>query len=153
MPEASRPTRAWARLIVLAWLSSPPAKANPTPAKFTHNTPLEVAWTLVPILVLVFIGSFSLPALFNQVEIPEADLTVKVTGNPEGESVFRVEQPRGELFYYIRANGTKNLERMRVRTPTFANVPPLLHMLPGCKLPDVPVIVLSIDPCISCTER
>ena len=57
------------------------AKANPTPAKFTHNTPLEVAWTLVPILVLVFIGSFSLPALFNQVEIPEADLTVKVTGN------------------------------------------------------------------------
>ena len=74
-------------------------------------------------------------------------------GNPEGESVFRVEQPRGELFYYIRANGTKNLERMRVRTPTFANIPALLHMLPGCKLPDVPVIVLSIDPCISCTER
>ena len=85
--------------------------------------------------------------------LPESELTVKVTGNPEGESVFRVEQPRGELFYYIRANGTKNLERMRVRTPTFANVPPLLHMLPGCKLPDVPVIVPSIDPCISCTER
>ena len=85
--------------------------------------------------------------------LPESELTVKVTGNPEGESVFRVEQPRGELFYYIRANGTKHLERMRVRTPTFANVPPLLHMLPGCKLPDVPVIVLSIDPCISCTER
>ena len=57
------------------------AKANPTPAKFTHNTPIEVAWTLVPILILVFIGSFSLPALFNQVEIPEPDLTVKVTGN------------------------------------------------------------------------
>lgn len=57
------------------------SKANPTPAKFTHNTPLEVAWTLVPILVLVFIGSFSLPALFDQMEIPQADLTVKVTGN------------------------------------------------------------------------
>ncbi len=57
------------------------AKANPTPAKFTHNTPIEVAWTLVPILVLVFIGSFSLPALFDQMEIPAADLTVKVTGN------------------------------------------------------------------------
>ncbi len=57
------------------------AKANPTPAKFTHNTPVEVVWTLVPILVLVFIGSFSLPALFDQMEIPAADLTIKVTGN------------------------------------------------------------------------
>ena len=57
------------------------AKANPVPAKFTHNTPVEVAWTLIPILVLVFIGSFSLPALFDQMEIPAADLTVKVTGN------------------------------------------------------------------------
>ncbi len=57
------------------------AKANPVPAKFTHNTPLEVAWTLIPILVLVFIGSFSLPALFNQMEIPTPDLTIKVTGN------------------------------------------------------------------------
>lgn len=57
------------------------AKRNPVPAKFTHNTPIEVLWTLVPVLVLVFIGSFSLPALFNQVEIPPADVTVKVTGN------------------------------------------------------------------------
>lgn len=57
------------------------SRANPTPAKFTHNTPLEVAWTLVPILVLVFIGSFSLPALFDQIEIPKADMTIKVTGN------------------------------------------------------------------------
>lgn len=85
--------------------------------------------------------------------LPDTELAVKVTGNPEGESIFRVEQPRGELMYYIRANGTKMLERVRVRTPTFANVPPLLAMLPGCNLPDVPVIVLSIDPCVSCTER
>ena len=85
--------------------------------------------------------------------LPESELTVKVPGNPDGETIFRTEQPRGEVFYYIRANGTKMLERVRVRTPTFANVPALLHMLPGCKLPDAPVIVLSIDPCISCTER
>ena len=57
------------------------AKRNPVPAKFTHNTPIEILWTLVPVLVLVFIGSFSLPALFDQVEIPPADVTVKVTGN------------------------------------------------------------------------
>jgi Ni,Fe-hydrogenase III large subunit len=85
--------------------------------------------------------------------IPDGDIAVPVKGTPEGEIVHRTEQPRGEVFYYIRGNGTKNLERLRVRTPTFANIPPLLHMLPGCELANVPVIVLSIDPCISCTER
>ena len=57
------------------------AKRNPVPAKFTHNTPIEIAWTLIPIVILVFIGSFSLPALFHQEEMPVADLTLKITGN------------------------------------------------------------------------
>jgi len=58
-------------------------RANPTPARFTHNTPLEIAWTLGPVLVLVFIGSFSLPQLFKQQDFAsvQADLTIKVTGN------------------------------------------------------------------------
>jgi cytochrome c oxidase subunit 2 len=55
-------------------------RANPTSAKFTHNSPLEVAWTLVPILILVLIGAFSLPILFKQQEIPEGDINIKVTG-------------------------------------------------------------------------
>lgn len=55
--------------------------ANPKPARFTHNSPLEVTWTVVPIVILVFIGAFSLPILFKQQEIPEADITIKVTGN------------------------------------------------------------------------
>ncbi|EPR44069.1 nickel-dependent hydrogenase large subunit [Desulfovibrio sp. X2] len=85
--------------------------------------------------------------------LPGGETQVKVKGNPEGEAVSRVEQPRGELFYYLKANGTKFMERVRIRTPTFANIPPLLAMLPGIELADVPVVVLSIDPCISCTER
>jgi cytochrome c oxidase subunit 2 len=55
-------------------------KANPTPGSFTHNSPLEVAWTIGPIVILVFIGVFSLPVLFKQQEIPEGDITIKVTG-------------------------------------------------------------------------
>lgn len=55
-------------------------RRNPDPDSFTHNTPIEVAWTVVPIVILVFIGSFSLPVLFKQQEIPEADITIKVTG-------------------------------------------------------------------------
>lgn len=55
-------------------------RANKEPAKFTHNTPLEVAWTLVPILILIFIGAFSLPVLFKQQEIPEGEVVIKATG-------------------------------------------------------------------------
>ncbi len=57
------------------------AKANPVPKRFTHNTPLEVAWTLIPIVILVVIGSFSLPILFKQQEIPVGEVTIKATGN------------------------------------------------------------------------
>ncbi len=56
------------------------ARANPTPATFSHNTPVEVTWTLVPLAILVFIGAFSLPVLFNQQEIPEGDVVIKATG-------------------------------------------------------------------------
>jgi ech hydrogenase subunit E len=85
--------------------------------------------------------------------LPVGELAVAVKDKPAGEIVTRVEQPRGELLYYLKASGKKNLDRVRIRTPTFANIPPLLAMLPGVELADVPVVVLSIDPCISCTER
>ena len=56
-------------------------RANPNPASFTHNSPVEIAWTVIPVLILTLIGVYSLPVLFKQQEIPEADLTIKVTGN------------------------------------------------------------------------
>ena len=86
-------------------------------------------------------------------KIPDGEIAVKVTGNPEGEYFSRAEQPRGELVHYVRGNGTKFLARSRIRTPTLTNIPPLVKMLQGCELADVPVIVLSIDPCIGCMER
>jgi Ni,Fe-hydrogenase III large subunit len=86
-------------------------------------------------------------------KIPEGPIDVKVTGAPDGEYFMRAEQPRGELVHYLKGNGSKFLVRSRIRTPTLTNIPPLIKMLQGCELADVPVIVLSIDPCISCTER
>lgn len=77
----------------------------------------------------------------------------KVVGSPNGEAFFRAEQPRGEAVYYVRGNGTRFLERFRVRTPTFANVPAVVKLLKGVELADVPTIILTIDPCISCMER
>ena len=56
------------------------AKANPIPSKTTHNTLIEVAWTLVPVLILVVVAVPSFRLLFQQLDIPKADLTVKATG-------------------------------------------------------------------------
>ena len=72
------------------------AKKNPVPARFTHNTKLEIAWTLGPVLILILIGSFSLPILFKQLEIPEPDLTIKVTGN---QWYWNYEYPDNEFNF------------------------------------------------------
>lgn len=86
-------------------------------------------------------------------KIPGGEIAVPVKGNPMGSYAMRVEQPRGEGVYYVKGNGTKFLDRVRLRTPTFANIAPMVQTLKGCKLSDVPLYILSIDPCISCTER
>ena len=56
------------------------AKANPVPSKTTHNTLIEVAWTLIPVLILVAIAVPSFRLLFLQLDTPKADLTIKATG-------------------------------------------------------------------------
>jgi len=87
-------------------------------------------------------------------QIPDGDIAVEIKGkHPEGEFIGRLEQPRGEAYYYSKGSGKKYLERMRVRTPTNANIPALVKTLQGCELADVPVLIMTIDPCISCTER
>lgn len=86
-------------------------------------------------------------------KIPEGEIETKVTGSPDAEYFARTEQPRGEVIHYIKGDGSKHLKRLRIRTPTFTNIPPLLKMLEGCQLADVPVIVITIDPCIGCSER
>ena len=88
-------------------------------------------------------------------KIPAGDISVKVKGNPEpgARAANVLEQPRGECYYYAQGNGTKFLERMRMRTPTSQNLAGMVEALKGCDLADVNMVILTIDPCISCTER
>lgn len=86
-------------------------------------------------------------------KMPAGDIAVDVKGMPNGEYFNRVEQPRGEAVYYVKADGTKFLNRFRLRTPTFANLAGLCEMLKGAEYADVGILALTIDPCISCTER
>ena len=87
--------------------------------------------------------------------MPQGPIAVDVKGAPAdgAESSMVVEQPRGECYYYARGNGTKYLDRMRMRTPTSQNLAGMTVALAGCDLADVNTIILTIDPCISCTER
>lgn len=89
-------------------------KRNPTPASFTHHTPVEVAWTIVPILILVAIGAWSLPILFRQQEIPAADLTIKAIGNQWYWSYEYVDEDFGFDSYMI---GAPALGGDNVKTP------------------------------------
>jgi len=72
------------------------AKSNPTPRKFTHNTVLEVIWTAVPVIILIIIAIPSLKLLFLQMDIPEADVTIKATGN---EWYWTYEYPDEEIEF------------------------------------------------------
>lgn len=72
---------------------------------------------------------------------------------PTGEAIAKSEAPRGELIYYARSNGSAIPERIKWRVPTYQNWGALSVMLPGSKIADIPVVIGSIDPCISCTER
>lgn len=72
---------------------------------------------------------------------------------PVGEAIAKCEAPRGELIYYVRISDSPKPERVKWRVPTFMNWDALRFMLKDAKISDIAIIVNSIDPCISCTER
>jgi Ni,Fe-hydrogenase III large subunit len=72
---------------------------------------------------------------------------------PPGESTARAEAPRGELFYYLKSDGSDIPCRVKIRTPSFVNIPAIESISVGQYLADMPLIQASIDPCCSCTDR
>lgn len=88
-------------------------------------------------------------------ELPEGELEVKRMPRrlKPGEVVSRVEAPRGELFYFIKSNGSDQPDRIKVRTPTLCNMASVLATTVGSQLADVPMILVGIDPCFSCNDR
>ncbi|SMO53403.1 ech hydrogenase subunit E [Balnearium lithotrophicum] len=85
--------------------------------------------------------------------LPEGNIKVSVKGLPKGEMFVRVEAPRGELFYYIKASKKLVLDRLRIKVPTFSNIPVMKELFVGMDYSDVPATVISFDPCLSCTAR
>ncbi|MDR2160538.1 MAG: nickel-dependent hydrogenase large subunit [Desulfovibrio sp.] len=85
--------------------------------------------------------------------MPEGERNARLSAIPAGEAVARTEAPRGELFYYVRADGSDVPLRLKWRVPSYLNWEALAVMMKDCAVADVTLIVNSIDPCISCTER
>ena len=86
--------------------------------------------------------------------MPEGPIVLKeMVSVPPGESMARSEAPRGELVYFLRSDGTDTPQRLKWRVPTYMNWEALQVMMANCQVADIPLIVNSIDPCISCMER
>ena len=85
--------------------------------------------------------------------LPEGELVIETKAFPEGEAINRLEAPRGELFYYAKGNKTQVLERLKIKAPTFSNVPSMVESFTGNEYASAPAIIASYDPCLSCTSR
>ncbi len=112
------------------------SKANPVPSKTTHNTMIEVVWTVVPILILVVIAIPSFRLLYLQRNIPAADMTIKVIGNPSWNWTYEYPDLGLNEDGSAKASFTAYLreEAKDIETAKTANVPYLLAT-------DVPVVV------------
>ncbi len=71
----------------------------------------------------------------------------------EGEGIGHCEAPRGEVFHYVRSNGTNMPFRHKIRAPTYVNLPSFKACVIGQQLADAMLVVAAMDPCYSCTER
>jgi ech hydrogenase subunit E len=86
--------------------------------------------------------------------LPEGELIARIPRRIKpGEAISRVEAPRGELFYFVKSNGSDTPERVKVRTPTIFNMTSVVKLAVGHQLADIPLILAGIDPCFSCNDR
>jgi ech hydrogenase subunit E len=82
------------------------------------------------------------------------ELKVRWGGKPKGgEQLHLVEAPRWENIHYIVSKGERTPYRVRIRPPTFANMQCAATILEDAKISEIPAAVISLDPCLSCTER
>ncbi len=85
--------------------------------------------------------------------LPGGEIDADIKSVPPGEGVGHAEAPRGEVFHYVRSDGTNRPVRHKVRAPTFMNLPTYRESVVGETIADATIILAAIDPCYCCTER
>ena len=101
-------------------------KANPVPSKTTHNALLEVAWTVIPVLILVVIAIPSFRLLKLQLEVPQSDMTLKVTGNQWRWTYEYPKESGGFTFDSLMLNEEERAKAIASKRITEAEAPRLL---------------------------
>ncbi|MBS4015916.1 MAG: nickel-dependent hydrogenase large subunit [Candidatus Latescibacteria bacterium] len=86
-------------------------------------------------------------------QLPEGPIQARVDDIPPGEGCGRTEAPRGEVFHYVRSDGTNKPIRHKVRAPSFMNLPSNEYAVKGYSIADAALCLAAIDPCYCCTER
>jgi cytochrome c oxidase subunit 2 len=117
--------------------------ANPTPSRNTHNTTIEVVWTLLPVLILVAIAIPSIRLLRHQYTPPPADLTVKVTGHQWYWSYELPDQGVSFDSYMLKEAGDPNRQASQ-RARTDNDGPPLLAVDERLVIPQGKVVKFII---------
>ena len=90
---------------------------------------------------------------FCLTHLPPGEIDANIKSLPPGEGIGTHEAPRGEVFHYIKCDGTNSPERHKVRAPTFMNLPTYKSTVVGETISDATIILAAIDPCYCCTER
>ncbi|MQY69260.1 MAG: NADH:ubiquinone oxidoreductase [Firmicutes bacterium] len=83
----------------------------------------------------------------------KGEIDAKIREIPPGEGIGLYEAPRGEVFHYVRSDGTNRPVRYKVRAPSYMNVPTNKTSVIGETVSDATIILAAVDPCYCCTER
>jgi NADH-quinone oxidoreductase subunit D len=146
----------------------PTARASRVPRDIRLEAPYAAYEQYVPTIVLETAGDLEARVVVRIKELlescrlirlvlehmPEGELAVRAPRKIKaGETISRIEAPRGELFYFIKSNGSDTPERVHIRTPTICNMTSVLALAVGRPIADIPMILAGVDPCFSCNDR
>ena len=85
--------------------------------------------------------------------MPEGPIETRVDEIPTGEGIGRHEAPRGEVFHYVRSDGSNMPVRHKVRAPSYMNIASNVIAVKGYSIADAALVLAAVDPCYCCTDR
>jgi len=86
-------------------------------------------------------------------QMPDGPIEARIPEIPAGEGIGRHEAPRGEVFHYVRSDGSNMPVRHKIRAPSFMNIPSNVVAVKGYSIADAALVLAAVDPCYCCTER
>ena len=128
-----------------------------------HDAYAEVPWS-VPVLAEGDVLAKAKVRLLEIVEsiriirgclrkMPDGPIEVRVAEIPAGEGIGRAEAPRGEVFHYLRSDGSNRPLRHKIRAPSYMNIASNVVAVRGGSIADAALTLAAVDPCYCCTER